>query len=125
MTMTLPEDKKDFVKKEVKAVSEKLVVVEKFHEKVSKIESFVSKLNEFDKSLKTIDKWMMEAEGQLHDIKNKSDKMTPEDRVSYTMDSKKMLPPRSQSSRVTLLPNRNFFHKVTRSHRMLKITRMS
>merc|ERR1712193_209189 len=27
-----------------------------------------------------------EADGQLHDIKNKSDKMTPEDRVSYTME---------------------------------------
>merc|ERR1719495_2668384 len=86
MTMTLPEDKKDFVKKEVKAVSEKLVVVEKFQEKVQKIESFVNKLNDFDKSLKTIDSWMKEAEGQLHDIKNKSDKMTPEDRVSYTME---------------------------------------
>merc|ERR1712168_524332 len=86
MTMTLPEDKKDFVKKEVKAVSEKLVVVEKFEEKVLKIESFVSRLNEFDKSLKSIDSWMKEAEGQLHDIKNNSDKMTPEDRVSYTME---------------------------------------
>jgi len=86
MTMTLPEDKKDFVKKEVKAVSEKLVVVEKFHEKVAKIETFVSKLNEFDKSLKTIDAWMKDADAQLHDIKNKSDKMTPEDRVSYTME---------------------------------------
>jgi len=86
MTMTLPEDKKDFVKKEIKAVSEKLVVVEKFQEKVQKIENFVSKLNEFDKSLKTIDTWMKQAEGQLHDIKNKSDKMTPEDRVSYTME---------------------------------------
>merc|ERR1712242_650598 len=86
MTMTLPEDKKDFVKKEVKAVSEKLVVVGKFQEKVGKIESFVSKLNEFDKTLKEMDKWMKEADGQLHDIKNKSDKMTPEDRVSYTME---------------------------------------
>jgi len=86
MTMTLPEDKKDFVKKEVKAVSEKLVVVEKFEEKVKKIENFVNKLNEFDKSLKSIDSWMKEAEGQLHDIKNNSDKMTPEDRVSYTME---------------------------------------
>merc|ERR1711879_1083282 len=81
-----PEDKKDFVKKEVKAVSEKLVVVGKFQEKVGKIESFVSKLNEFDKTLKEMDKWMKEADGQLHDIKNKSDKMTPEDRVSYTME---------------------------------------
>merc|ERR1712142_538970 len=30
--------------------------------------------------------WMKEAEGQLHDIKNNSDKMTPEDRVSYTTE---------------------------------------
>merc|ERR1712062_710801 len=36
MTMTLPEDKKDFVKKEVKAVSEKLEVVGRFKEKVDK-----------------------------------------------------------------------------------------
>jgi len=86
MTMTLPEDKKDFVKKEVKAVSEKLVVVEKFHEKVAKIENFVNKLNEFDGTLKSIDKWMKDADTQLHDIKNNSDKMTPEDRVSYTME---------------------------------------
>merc|ERR1712045_853725 len=86
MTMTLPEDKKDFVKKEVKAVSEKLVVVEKFHEKVAKIENFVNKLNEFDGTLKSMDKWMKDADTQLHDIKNNSDKMTPEDRVSYTME---------------------------------------
>merc|ERR1719190_169120 len=86
MTMTLPEDKKDFVKKEVKAVSEKLVVVEKFREKVEKIENFVNRLNDFDKSLKSIDVWMKEAEPQLSDIKNNSDKMTPEDRVSYTME---------------------------------------
>jgi soluble cytochrome b562 len=86
MTMTLPEDKKDFVKKEVKAISEKLVVVEKFKEKVDKIENFVNRLNEFDKSLKSLDVWMKEAETQLSDIKNKSDKMTPEDRVSYTME---------------------------------------
>merc|ERR1712109_346149 len=86
MTMTLPEDKKDFVKKEIKGVAAKLVVVEKFHEKVAKIENFVNKLNEFDGTLKSMDKWMKEADTQLHDIKNNSDKMTPEDRVSYPMD---------------------------------------
>merc|ERR1712226_753963 len=86
ITMTLPEDKKDFVKKEVKAVSEKLEVVGRFQEKVAKIEAFVSKLNEFDGTLKSMEKWMKEADTQLHDIKNTSDKMTPEDRVSYTME---------------------------------------
>merc|ERR1712088_19504 len=38
MTLTLPDDKKEFVKKEVKAVSEKLEVVGRFKEKVDKLE---------------------------------------------------------------------------------------
>ncbi len=86
MTMTLPEDKKDFVKKEVKAVTEKLEVVARFEEKVKKIDEFVSSLNTFDKTLKDMDSWMRDAEKQLNDIKNSSDKMTPEDRVSCTME---------------------------------------
>merc|ERR1712001_25354 len=86
MTMTLPEDKKDFVKKEIKAVSEKLTVLDRFDEKVKKIEDFVSNLNNFDQTLKNIDSWMKDAENQLHEIKNNSDKMTPKDRVPYTMD---------------------------------------
>ena len=86
MTMTLPEDKKDFVKKEVKAVSEKLEVVSRFQEKVDKIDEFVSSLSAFDKTLKTVDGWMKDADKQLNDIKNHSDKMTPEDRVSCTME---------------------------------------
>merc|ERR1712066_668345 len=80
MTMTLPEDKKDFVKKEVKAVSEKLEVVGRFKEKVDKIDEFVANLDNFDKTLKTVDSWMTQADSQLNDIKNNSDTMTPKDR---------------------------------------------
>jgi len=86
MTMTLPEDKKDFVKKEIKAVEAKLEVNGRFDEKVKKIEDFVQSLSDFDKTLKNIDGWMKGADVQLDDIKNHSDKMTPEDRVSNTMD---------------------------------------
>merc|ERR1712172_24875 len=86
MTMTLPEDKKDFVKKEVKAIQDKLEVVGRFQEKVDKIDEFVLSLDNFDKSLKMVDSWMMGADKQLNDIKNNSDTMTPEDRVSCTME---------------------------------------
>merc|ERR1712038_2135193 len=68
MTMTLPDDKKDFVKKEVKAVTEKLECIGRFGDKVAKIEDFVTNLNDFDKTLKTIDKWMMGAEQALKEI---------------------------------------------------------
>ncbi len=86
MTMTLPDDKKDFVKKEVKAITEKLDCVGKFEDKVKKIENFVTNLKEFDGTLKTIDDWMTSANKQLTDIKEARDSMTPEDRVSYTME---------------------------------------
>merc|ERR1719410_2863100 len=84
--MTLPEEKKDFVKKEVKAIQEKLEVVTRFKEKVDKIDEFVISLDNFDQTLKMVDSWMKEADNQLNDIKNNSDTMTPEDRVSCTME---------------------------------------
>merc|ERR1712203_282938 len=77
MTMTLPEDKKDFVKKEVKAVSEKLEVVTRFEDKVQKIVDFVGNLKAFDASLKNMDAWMKEADANLNEIKNASGSMTP------------------------------------------------
>jgi DNA repair ATPase RecN len=86
MTMTLPDDKKDFVKKEINAVTEKLSVLNRFDERVKKIRDFVENLKNFDQTLKDIDAWMKGAETQLDDVKNKSDTMTPEDRVTQTMD---------------------------------------
>ena len=74
--------KKDFVKKEVKAVREKLEVVDRFKEKVDKIDGFVTKLQNFNKTLIMVDSWMQEADGRLDQIKNHSHEMTPEDRVS-------------------------------------------
>merc|ERR1739846_288133 len=86
MTMTLPEDKKDFVRKEVKAITDKLEVVSRFEDKVQKIVDFVGNLKAFDLSLKNIDAWMKEADANLNEIKNASGSMTPEDRVSLTME---------------------------------------
>merc|ERR1712129_5634 len=58
MTQTLPEEKKDFVKKEIKAVTEKLEVLGRFKDKVDKIDEFVTELKNFDVTLKEIDAWM-------------------------------------------------------------------
>jgi len=86
MTQTLPEDKKDFVKKEINAVTDKLEVLGRFKEKVDKIDEAVTELKNFDVTLKEIDAWMAGADKELDTIKTASDKMTPEDRVSYTME---------------------------------------
>jgi len=86
MCITLPEDKKKILEKEIKAVSEKLEVTGRFKDKVAKIESFCAELQSFDNALKAIDSWKEKATAELEDIKNASGAMVPEDRVARTMD---------------------------------------
>ena len=116
MTMTLPEDKKDFVKKEVKAVQAKLEVIGRFEEKVKKIENFVNNLQAFDKTLKFLDTWMVDADVNINKIKNDSHQMTPEDRVSLTMELQEDVAAKVQiikqniAQELELLPQGIFFY---------------
>merc|ERR1712222_224401 len=86
MNITIPDDKKKLIVKEVKALEDTLTVVEQFKEKVDIIDNFCNSLKDFDTSLKSMDDWSMVATKELEDIKNSSDKMAPEDRVARTMD---------------------------------------
>jgi hypothetical protein len=86
MSITVPDDKKKIVDKELKLLLERLTLRENFTDKVQKVEEFVAALTEFDVSLKTIDAWMGKATDELNDIKNCSASMAPEDRVARTMD---------------------------------------
>jgi len=86
MSITLPEDKKKIVAKEVAAVNGKLEVAGRFKSAVTQIDEFCTALTNFDNSLKTIDEWMEKATAELNDIKAASGSMLPEDRVARTMD---------------------------------------
>merc|ERR1719428_969699 len=86
MCITIPEDKKKGLAKEIKAVEEKLEVVGRFKTTVGKIEELVAALTAFDNSLKAMDSWKDAATAELKDIKEASGNMLPEDRVARTMD---------------------------------------
>jgi len=86
MSITVPDDKKKILSKEIKAVEEKLEVVARFKNVVSKVEEVVASLTSFDGSLKSMDAWMHTATAELDDIKSASGSMLPEDRVARTMD---------------------------------------
>merc|ERR1711931_334868 len=86
MAITIPEDKKKSLEKEIKAVQEKLEVLARFKSTVGKIEDLVNNLTAFDQSLKAIDAWKDAATAELTDIKEASGSMLPEDRVARTMD---------------------------------------
>merc|ERR1712214_9682 len=76
MCITIPDDKKKILDKEIKAVGEKLEVVE----------DFVHKLDTFNTSLNTLDGWMKSATGEMEAIRAAAGSMLPEDRVARTMD---------------------------------------
>merc|ERR1712071_404480 len=86
MCITIPEDKKKILAKEIKAVEGKLEVLGRFKGTVTKIEELVAALTAFDSSLKVIDGWKDAATAELKDIKEASGGMLPEDRVARTMD---------------------------------------
>merc|ERR1719490_725178 len=68
MGITLPDDKKKIIAKEMVALEEKLVVVGQFEEKVKVIDDFCTSLKNFDGSLKSINDWMMLATKEHEDI---------------------------------------------------------
>merc|ERR1712223_1690482 len=86
MAITIPDDKKKILTKEIKAVEEKLEVVGRFKSTVQVIVDLVNNLTAFDNSLKTIDAWKDAATTELKDIHESSGGMLPEDRVARTMD---------------------------------------
>ena len=61
MAITLPDDKKALLKKEIDALTEKMAVLLKFEEKVKKIEDFCQNLECFDNTSKSLDDWMNRA----------------------------------------------------------------
>merc|ERR1719167_298357 len=69
MSITIPEDKKKVLNKEIKAVQDKLEVEGRFRATVQKIEELVASLTAFDNSLKSIDTWKDAATAELTDIK--------------------------------------------------------
>merc|ERR1712109_80302 len=75
MSITLPEDKKKVVAKEISAVDAKLEVVGRFKDTVKVIEDFCAALVNFDNSLKAVDGWKDTATAELKDIKEASGAM--------------------------------------------------
>jgi len=86
MGLTLPEDKKKALEKDIAAVSERMIILEKFKEKVKQVEDFCSNLELFDNTNKSLDDWMKRAAGELDNIKNHCHTMVPEDRVAVCME---------------------------------------
>ena len=118
MSITLPEDKKKLLVKDVQAVEAKLDVIVRFKLVVKKIEDFCAALVNFNNSLTTLDEWKDKATAELSDIKEASGTMLPEDRVARTMDLQEDIAVKIQiiaknhEVEKALLPQGNIHHYI-------------
>merc|ERR1712117_217942 len=91
MCITIPEDKKKGLAKEIKAVEEKLEVVGRFKTTVGKIEELVAALTAFDNSLKAMDSWKDAATAELKRITDYVKKLQADTKIEcdkYSNDVK-------------------------------------
>merc|ERR1711915_914907 len=82
----LPEDKKGPMKDEVKEISTRMEILKKTQDRLAFIDDFNKRLAVFDKNVTDLEDWLGEGRNRLDGIKNPTELLSPEDRVTKTME---------------------------------------
>merc|ERR1712013_229897 len=82
----LPEDMKSPMKDEVKKIETRMEVLKKTEDRLVFIDDFNKRLSTFDKNVTDLEDWLSEGRKRLDGIKNPVEMLSPEDRVTKTME---------------------------------------
>ena len=82
----LPDEKKKPMNDEVADIVKRMAIMKKIEEKLVFIEDFNKRLAVFDKNLTDLEDWLGEGRKRLDGIKNPAEILSPEDRVTKTME---------------------------------------
>merc|ERR1712123_125548 len=86
LQMMLPEDKKPEMNDQVTEIKARMDILKKTDERLEFIDDFNKRLNIFDQGVKDMESWLGEGRKRLDLIKNPPEEMSPEDRVTKSMD---------------------------------------
>merc|ERR1719220_2759386 len=78
----LPEDRKQGMKQEVEEIKTRMAILSKTDERLE----FIKRLAIFDKNVSDLEDWLGEGRKRLDGIKNPTELLSPEDRVTKTME---------------------------------------
>jgi len=82
----LPEDMKSPMKDEVKKINTRMEIINKTKDRLEFIDDFNKRLAVFDKNVTDLEDWLSEGRKRLDGIKNPVEVLSPEDRVTKTME---------------------------------------
>jgi len=82
----LPEDRKPGMNDEVKELVGRIEILNKTDERLAFIDDFNKRLNIFNQGVTELENWLDEGKKRLDTIKNPKDNLSPEDRVTKSME---------------------------------------
>lgn len=96
MQMMLPDDKKTEMNELVTEIKTRMEILKKTDERLEFIDDFNKRLNIFDQGVKDMESWLGEGRKRLDCIKSPPQEMSPEDRVTKSMELQEDLNKKSE-----------------------------
>jgi len=92
----LPDDKKPDMTEQITELKTRMDILKKTDERLEFIDDFNKRLNTFDKDIKEMEDWLGDGRKRLDLIKNPPEEMSPEDRVTKSMELQEDLDKKSE-----------------------------
>merc|ERR1719336_1155637 len=86
LQLMLPDDKKPEIKEMINELMVRMDILKKSDEKLQFIDDFNKRLNIFDQGVAEMENWLLDGRKRLDLIKNPPEEMSPEDRVTKSME---------------------------------------
>ena len=96
LQLMLPDEKKPEITDQITEMKTRMDILKTTDERLEFIDDFNKRLNIFDQGLKDMDNWLVEGRKRLDLIKNPPEEMSPEDRVTKSMELQEDLNKKSE-----------------------------
>jgi len=96
LQMMLPDDRKQEMNDQITELKTRMEILKKTDERLEFIDDFNKRLNVFDQGVKDMESWLGEGRKRLDLIKSPPEEMSPEDRVTKSMELQEDLNKKSE-----------------------------
>jgi len=96
LQMMLPDDRKQEMNDQITELKTRMEILKKTDERLEFIDDFNKRLNIFDQGVKDMESWLGEGRKRLDQIKSPPQEMSPEDRVTKSMELQEDLNKKSE-----------------------------
>jgi len=111
LQVMLPEEKKPEMNDQITEIKARMDILNKTDERLVFIDDFNKRLNVFDVGVKDMENWLGEGRKRLDMIKNPPEEMSPEDRVTKSMELQEDLNKKSEFTKKLEVEKEEIFPK--------------